>query len=84
MPPPSAGTTSIFGLYQKRITDFGVPIEIIVTIYEPEGDTRVLYRFKHPGGNLVFPYALKEGTELTIKAFDQVIDRQTIGGAIGN
>lgn len=79
MPPMVGGGDQIFGLFEMDLPDYTVPVDMSVTIYDPQGDTRVLYRFKHAGGRLSFPYYLKDGTEINVLVFEKVIKRYMVG-----
>ncbi len=56
----------VFGILEKEIPVFPVPVPITVTAILPAGDKQVLAQFKHAGGVISIPYLEPDGTSLMV------------------
>ncbi len=65
-PPDTIPVDQVFGILEKEIPHYPVPVPVTVTAVLPAGDKQVIARFKHSGGLISIPYLEPEGTSLVI------------------
>jgi len=73
-PKASAGK-KIEGFYSLELPEYSVLVDITVKAVDETGGQTVLYKFKHLGGILSFPYSLNEGQELVVSALGRELER---------
>ncbi len=68
----------VFGLIQKTLPDYPVPLDLRVEVVSPDGNRVELFVISHRGGLLAFPYLLQENSILVVSIGDKELFRQTI------
>ncbi len=68
----------VFGLVQKTLPDYPVPLDLRVEVILPNGDRNELYTIKHKGGLLSLPYELEENSILIVSIGDKELFRQMV------
>lgn len=64
--PEDIPDDQVFGILEKEIPVYPVPVPVEVTAVLPAGDKKVLADFKYSGGLLSIPYLEPDGTTLVI------------------
>ena len=64
--PEDIPKDQVFGILQKEIPVFPVPVPVTVTAVLPAGDKKVIANFKTSGGFISIPYLEPDGTSLVI------------------
>ncbi len=64
--PEKIPVDQVFGVLEKEIPMYPVPVPVTVTAVLPAGDKQVIARFKHSGGLISIPYLEPDGTALVI------------------
>ncbi len=61
----------VYGIFSEVLPEYPYPFQIRVDAVNANGERRTLASFKHPGGPLSFPYALSEGTVLSLNILNK-------------
>ena len=61
----------VFGLFERTLPTYPVPVELSVTVQGPDEEVSTLFRTNHPGGELSFPYLVEGGSVIVISVFDE-------------
>ncbi|TVR69394.1 MAG: PASTA domain-containing protein [Spirochaetaceae bacterium] len=64
-----------FGIFDRRLPDYAVTVELTAVAVGPEGETTTLFAMDHPGGRLAFPYELQYGSVIILYRFDTEVIR---------
>ena len=56
----------VFGIFERNLPAYPVPVELKVLAYPPGGERKVLASMVHKGGVLAVPYLEPEGTNLVV------------------
>ncbi len=64
--PDNIPLDKVFGLLEKELPVYPVPVPITVTAVLPAGDKQIVASFKYSGGLLSIPYLEPDGTSLVI------------------
>lgn len=64
-----------FGIFDRRLPDYAVTVELTAIAVGPEGETSTLFMMQHPGGRLAFPYELQYGSTIMLYRFDTEVIR---------
>ncbi len=65
-PPKDIPVDQVFGVLEKELPTYPVPVPVTVTAVLPAGDKQIVARFKHSGGLISIPYLEPDGTSLVI------------------
>jgi beta-lactam-binding protein with PASTA domain len=65
-PPGNLPEGLVFGLFERTLPEFAVPVEIRVDITSPEGEVRTLFSMEHPGGPIAVPFVAAPGSVLEL------------------
>lgn len=69
--PVTPADGKVYGIFSETLPEYPYPFQIRIDAVSTGGDRRVLASFKHPGGALSFPYALPEGTVLSLNILNK-------------
>lgn len=64
-----------FGIFDRRLPDYAVSVELTAVAVGPDGETRTLFAMSHPGGRIAFPYELAFGSTIILYRFDTEVVR---------
>ncbi len=56
----------VFGVLQRTLPDYPVPIDLFIRIERPDGEVVDLASMKHPGGLISIPYLEPEGSQIIV------------------
>ncbi|MFP4643236.1 MAG: PASTA domain-containing protein [Spirochaetales bacterium] len=76
--PEDLDDEEIFGILQRNLPEYPVPIELELEAVNPEGDTETLVSMNHPGGQVAIPYVVRDGSTLVLSRADETILRQLV------
>lgn len=62
---------NVYGVFTETLPEYPYPFQIRVDAVTTRGDRYTLATFRHPGGRLSFPYALTEGTVLSLNILNK-------------
>lgn len=68
----------IFGILERTLPEFEVPVRLLVEAVSPLGEVKTLFSMRHPGGPVTVPYLEPENTTLRIIVGDQAPISYTI------
>ncbi len=64
-----------FGLFDRTLPEYAVAVELSAVALGPDGEPNTLFSMIHPGGKLVFPYLLEEGSTIILYRYDTEVVR---------
>lgn len=70
MPPASPGGP-VYGIFMEELPQYPYPFQVTVDIMPPSGGRRKYLSMQHPGGLLSVPYALDEGSLISLTVLDR-------------
>ena len=75
VPPDELGEEQVFGVFQRVLPDYPIPVEMTLEAVGPDGGRRTIFSMRHPGGELAVPYVEQVGTTLVLSRFDTEVIR---------
>jgi eukaryotic-like serine/threonine-protein kinase len=72
-PPHSVPDGMVFGVFDRLLPNYAVPVTLRLDILDPDGERSTLWEMEHPGGAVSVPYLLEENTTLILSRFDTEI-----------
>ncbi|MFP4382941.1 MAG: PASTA domain-containing protein [Spirochaetia bacterium] len=69
-PEPEEEDT-VFGMFEYVLPDYPVALEIQFQVLPPEGDKKVIFGMKHPGGKIGIPYEEQVNSTLSLIIAEQ-------------
>ncbi len=79
--PANVPKDETFGMLQKNLPDYPVPIDLTVDAVAPDGTHTQLLKTMTTGGLLTVPYVVKNGSTIIVSSFDKELFRITVGSA---
>ena len=76
--PEDIPETTVFGILQRVLPDYPVPVDLFIEVVSPAGDKRQLVRMKHPGGLISIPYLEVENSQIVVSSSLSELFRYTI------
>lgn len=70
--PRTTPDGSIFGIFERTLPQYDVPVRIIAEAVSPMGAVKQLFTMRHPGGLVTVPYMEPEDTQIRLIVGDQV------------
>lgn len=71
--PVNSPDGRVYGIFSETLPTYPYPFQIKLEAVSPDGDRRELLTMKHPGGQLTVPYAVAEGTVLTLTILNKEV-----------
>jgi len=68
----------VFGLFERTLPRYAVPVEITTEFISPEGEREIIFQMDHPGGTLSFPYLLPVNSQIILSAFGSELLRYIV------
>ena len=68
----------IFGILQRQLPDYPVPIDLFIDIERPDGEILVIASMKHPGGLIAIPYLEPEKSQIIVSTSLRELFRYTV------
>lgn len=69
------GIDERFGIFDRTLPEYAVPVELTAVVVGPEGESATLFTMEHPGGRVAFPYELEVGSTIILYRFDDEVIR---------
>ncbi len=63
----------VYGIFSETLPVYPYPFQIKLEAITPKGDRYELVSMKHPGGELTVPYAVEDGTVLTLTILNKEV-----------
>jgi beta-lactam-binding protein with PASTA domain len=63
----------VFGILERTLPDYSVPVTVKVEVINPGGERRELFSMKHKGGLITIPYLEEENTLLKVSIANKEI-----------
>ena len=82
--PANVPSGEQFGMLQKNLPDYPVPIDLTVEAVAPDGTHTELLKTMTTGGLLTVPYVVKDGSTIIVSSFKKELFRVTVGTAPGS
>ena len=61
----------VFGILERTLPTFEVPVRFLVEAVSPQGDVKTLFSMRHPGGPVTVPYLEPENTTIRLIVAEQ-------------
>ncbi len=68
----------VFGIFQRTLPGYAVPVTISVQRIGPDGERELLFTTQHPGGPIAVPYVAEIGSTIALLTFDTEIARELV------
>lgn len=68
----------IFGMFDRTLPEYAVAVELSAVALGPEGEPSTLFSMSHPGGKVVFPYLLEQGSTIILYRYDTEVVRLVV------
>lgn len=75
VPPEEVGEDRVFGIFERVLPDYPIPVEMTLEAAAPDGTRRTIFSMRHPGGELAVPFVEEIGTTLVLSRFDTEVIR---------
>ncbi len=66
--PEDLSENMVFGILDRILPDYPVPIDLTIEIISPSGDSKVLASMKHPGGLISIPYLEEVNSRIVVSS----------------
>ena len=76
--PPSPEKGKVFGLLERSLPDYPVPITLKFQIIDPVGNRTEVFSTRHRGGVIAIPYFVEEDSILVLQADDKELVNFTV------
>jgi beta-lactam-binding protein with PASTA domain len=76
--PDDVPSDSIFGILQKTLPTYPVPVDLLVESIAPSGEKRVLLTTKHSGGVLTIPFVEEKDTVIVVSVNGAEVAREQV------
>lgn len=76
--PEDLEDDEIFGILQRNLPEYPVPVELMLEVVTPDGETETLVSMQHPGGQVAIPYVVRDGSTLVLSRAGETILRQLV------
>lgn len=63
----------VYGIFTETLQEYPYPFQITIEAVTPTGNRYTLVTMKHPGGLLTVPYAVEDGTVLTLTILNKEV-----------
>lgn len=77
-PPAEIPEEHVFGVFERTLPDYPVPVDLRLDAVAPGGDRSTLFEMRHPGGPIALPYVARPATDLILYRFDTEVLRFTV------
>lgn len=77
-PPAGLPGGTVFGIFERTLPDYTVPVEINVDLTTPAGEVRNLFSMEYPGGRISFPFVAEPGAVIRLFQFGNEIAREVV------
>ncbi len=74
----------LFGMLQKTLPDYPVPVDLTVQAISPDAEKTTLLSTQSSGGLLTVPYVVKESSVIVVSIFSKELFRLTVGAPGGD
>jgi beta-lactam-binding protein with PASTA domain len=71
--PVNSPNGLIYGIFQETLPEYPYPFTIKLSAIDPSGERSLIATLKHPGGLLTVPYAVREGTVLSLTILNKEV-----------
>ena len=75
---PGSADGMVSGILKTTLAEFPYPFTLSLYAAYPNGDKELLASFRHPGGACSVPYAVPEGTQLSLEVLSKEVYVQTV------
>lgn len=69
---------NVYGIFKENVSLYPYPVNMKLEAVPLEGDAYTVISFVHPGGNVTIPYAVPQGTTLTLTVVDKVVAKKIV------
>lgn len=76
--PDDLDDDEIFGILQRSLPEYPVPIDLMLEVITPDGETETIVSMKHPGGPVAIPYVVEDGSTLVLSRGGDTLLRQLV------
>jgi beta-lactam-binding protein with PASTA domain len=76
--PANIPSGKVFGILNRTLPNYAVPVELTLEAIAPDGQTRILFSMMHPGGELIIPYLEDVNTTLVLYSYNSEILRTVV------
>lgn len=78
LPPEDLAEDQVFGMFERVLPDYPVPVEMTLQAAAPDGSRRTVFTMRHPGGELAVPFVEEVGTTLILSRYDTEVIRYLV------
>lgn len=71
--PVKSTDDKVYGIFTEMLPSYPYPFQIRLDAVPPKGDRYTLISMKHPGGSLTVPYAVPDGTVLSLTILNKEV-----------
>jgi beta-lactam-binding protein with PASTA domain len=76
-PPATTSAGLVFGMLECSLPVYPVWVDMKLEAQSLEGERRVIFAMKHPGGRITIPYYVEPGSTLILSVFEREVYRDT-------
>lgn len=69
---------SVYGLFSTKLPEYPYPIQLSVSVIQPDGSQNSLASFKHRGGAFSIPYCVRGGSTIILSVKNREIGRHFV------
>ncbi|MBN1686686.1 MAG: PASTA domain-containing protein, partial [Spirochaetales bacterium] len=81
--PEDLPDTMVFGILQRILPDYPVPIDLSIEVVNPAGETKTLASMKHPGGLISIPYVEEVNSRIVVSSSLRELFSTTVRKPLG-
>jgi beta-lactam-binding protein with PASTA domain len=71
-------TNQLFGIFERTLPRYAVPVELQVELLTPQGNRSILFSMRHPGGLVSIPYLAPINSQIIVSAMGAEVFRYIV------